>query len=269
MEISKSVITLLFSFVPICCTQAANAKSENAFSLWIVESPEITSEPIILKKGEFLQRARLLPLGLIELTVDTRVGPKEDDVIHAGEQLFELAGGTIYRPARSSAGVFCQMKTFGVVSSGMLGKSVIQSRYCLVDRERNGTIDDVAVAGYCPYDLPLVSIRVPSGPPNLTGSTYRRLPVKDFRDGPTVGIAFSGIAPLDGDPRFIQAFGSGNAIPLFGKKHSRAGDNPGQRTSFGGAFTVLHVEGQTVTIRNDRPIPVQPFGIIRTGLCKG
>ena len=269
MGVPKLVITLLLGFTPIFCIQPARAKSENAFSAWIVESPEITSEPITLKKGDFLQRARLLPVGLIELTADTRIGPKEDDVIHAGAQLFELAGGTIYRPSRSSAGVFCQMKTFETVSKGAFGKSVVQYRYCLVDRERDGTIEDVVVAGYCPYDLPLVSIKVPSGPPTLTGSTYRRIPVKDFRDGPMVGIAFSGIAPLDGDPRFIQAFGSGNAVPLFGEKHSRAGDIPGQRISFGGAFTVLHTEGQTVTIRNDRPIPPQPFGIVRTGPCKG
>ena len=151
----------------------------------------------------------------------------------------------------------------------MFGSSAGKNRYCLVDRERDGQLDDVVQAGSCPYDLPLVAVSVPTGLPTLTGSTYRRLPITDFRDGPTVGIAFSGVLALDGDPRFIQAFGSGNPIPLFGEKHSRAGENPGQRISFGGAFTVLHVEGQTVTIRNDRPIPVQMFGIIRTGRCPG
>ncbi|WP_158013877.1 hypothetical protein [Sphingomonas sanxanigenens] len=251
-----------------CLTQAAHAKSETAVSTWIVEPPQITSEPITLTKGDFLQRARLLPIGLIELTADAHVGPNVDDVIRAGEQLFELAGGTMYRPSRSSAGVFCQVRTFDTESKGLIGKTIVSYRHCLVDRERDGQIDDAVLAFSCPYDIPIVGVKVPSGPPTLAGPTYRRLSIKEFRDGPMVGIAFGGIALLDGDPRFIRAFGSGNPIPLFGEKHSRSGDDPGQRTSFGAAFTILRVEEQTVTIRNDRPIPVQPFGIIRTGPCK-
>lgn len=245
----------------------APAKSEYTFARWRVEPPEITSDAIILNKGDFVQRARLLPWGLIELAEDIRVGKDKKDVIRSGEQLFELSGGTIYKPIPSLSGVFCQMRTFDVASRGMLRNLIIKKRYCLVDHERDGTIDDVVLALYCPYDLPMVSVKLPSGPPTITGSTYRRLPVKDFKDAPMVGIAFNGIAPLDGDPRFIQAFGSGNPIPLFGEKHSRAGDGPGQRISFGGAFTVLHIQGQTVTVRNDKPIPAQPFGIIRTGTC--
>lgn len=269
MGISKAVRTLLCIFtVTDFFVQAAHAKSEKTFSTWIVEPPQITSEPMTLNKGDFLQRARLLPIGLIELTADTRIGPKDDQVIHAGEQLFELAGGTVHRPRRSSAGVFCQMQTFDTALKGLFGSSTGKARYCLVDRERDGKLDDVVPALSCPYDIPIVSVDVPTTPPTLTASTYRRVPITDFRNGPMVGIAYSGVQVLDGDPRFIRAFGSGNPIPLFGEKHSRAGEGTGQRISFGGAFTIMHVDGQTVTIRNDRPIPVQPFAILRIGPCK-
>lgn len=257
----------LFSFTCFFF-HTAYAKSENTFSAWVVEPPQITSEPMTLKRGEFLQWARLLPIGLIELTADIRFGANGENVIHAGEQLFELAGGTIYRPQQATAGVFCQIKTFDVMVKGLFGGGLAQNRYCFVDRERDGQLDNLVVALSCPYDLPLVSVKVPDSPPSLTASTYRRVPITDFREGPMVGIAFNGVVALDGDPRFIQAFGSGNPIPLFGEKHSRAGDSAGQRVSFGAAFTILHVEGQTVTIRNDRPIPLQPFGILRTGPCK-
>jgi hypothetical protein len=266
----SAVIRSILCFFSFACLfiDTSYAKSENTFSTWIVEPPKITPEPLTLKRGEFLQRARLLPIGLIELTADIHFGANGENVIHAGEQLFELAGGTIYQPLQATAGVFCQIKTFDVMVKGLFGGSLVQNRYCFVDRERDGQLDNLAVAGSCPYDLPLVSVKVPDSPPTLTASIYRRVPITDFRDGPMVGIAFDGIQALDGDPRFIQAFGSGNPIPLFGEKHSRAGDSAGQRVSFGAAFTILRAEGQTVTIRNDRPIPFQPFGIFRSGPCR-
>ncbi|WP_374413226.1 hypothetical protein [Novosphingobium colocasiae] len=247
--------------------QPGYAETEKAFSSWFVEPPRISSEPVTLKFGDFLQKARLLPIGLIEVTQDIPTGQGDGSVINAGEQFFELMGGTIVRPRPGKAAVFCQLKTFGGPFKNFMRSGSVESRYCLVDRDRDGTIDDIFPALSCPYDIPLVGVILPKGQPVLAGVPYRHLPPEEFRDAPTVGIAFAGVSALDGDPRFIQAFGTGRPIPLFGEKHSRAGKTPGQRISFGAAFTILHVDGPTITIRNDSPIPAQPFGIIATGRC--
>jgi hypothetical protein len=248
---------------------APASAADRFFSFWMVEPAAITSDELLLHEKEFVQKARLLPFGLATLEADALVGPTGAPAIRAGEQVFELAGGRGGQPQPTAAAVFCQVKAGEWQGGGLLGGSQFQLRYCLVDNEKDGFFDNAFVTRNCFADFPVLQTKIPKAKnmATLNRLGYRRLPVGDIVEGPTVGIVYNGTALLDGDPRFIQSFGSGNPISLFGEKHSRGGDSPGQRTSFGAAFTILGVEDGAVRLRNDRPIPAQPFSMFSTGTC--
>jgi hypothetical protein len=249
----------------------AYGASENYFSIWTVEPAQIGSEVLVLKENDFVQRARLLPIGLVELEEDGIVGPNGVALFHKGEQLFELTGGNVFRPRPMAKAVFCQIGTKSVTGIGLLGKHENRYRTCLIDEQRDGVFDSVVVAGSCFVDFPITQVQLKPKYVRATSAIrYRVVPPASIRNGPGIGIVYSGIAPLDGDPRFVVSFASGAPVPLFGQKHSRAGDAPGQRVSFGGAFTVLSKQQGSIILRNDRPIPAQPFAMVAGGgACTG
>jgi hypothetical protein len=266
----RSVAWLLLVSAALAATPASAA--DRFFSFWIVEPSQITSDTMLLHEKDFVQKTRLLPFGLAEVESDALVGSSGVPAIRAGEQLFELAGGRGGLPRPTTATVFCQVNAGewqGGGLYGLLGAHRFQLRHCLVDNEKDGFFDNAFVTRNCFADFPIIQTKIPKAKnmATLNRLAYRRLPVGEVREGPTVGIVYTGNALLDGDPRFVQSFGSGNFIPLFGQKHSRAGDSPGQRTSFGAAFTIVSVEEDAVRLRNDRPMPAQPFSMFSSGTC--
>ncbi len=247
---------------------APASAADRFFSLWMVEPSQITAETLLLREKDFVQKTRLLPLGLVVVDSDVLVG-SGTVAVRAGEQLFELAGGKGGLPKPTSSAVFCQIQAGPWQSSGWLGTQRYQLRYCLLDTEKDGNFDNAFITRNCFADFPIVQTKIPKAKEmaTLNRLPYRRLPVADIRDGPAVGIVYNGTALIDDDPRFAQAFGSGTIIPMFGQKHTKSGDNPGQRESFGAAFTVLGEEDGVVRVRNDRPIPAQPFSMFSSGTC--
>ncbi len=248
----------------------AKEKAETFFLLWVVEPATIDREKFTVRKGDFVQKTRLLPVGLAEADEDIRLPNGGQLISGKGDQLLQLAGGGVYGIKPTSATVYCQAKAEVRTSKGLIGSSKYESRFCLIDFERDGSFDGAFPVIGCPYEIPLLGLKAPKqgALQHLDGSRYRTVPVAGTRNAPSVGIVYSGIAPLDGDPRFFTAFGSGTPIPLFGEKHTKAGDVSGQRVSFGGAaFTILNKSEKSIEVRNDRPIPSQPFVIVRNGAC--
>jgi hypothetical protein len=258
----SAVLILLqaFSALP---AQAA----DKYFSLWFVEPSTISGETLILNEGDFVQKARLLPLGLVEIDSDALPLPEGKPALVSGTQFFEMAGGNPFRPRQLASAVFCEVKPNAIVRSGLIAKDTYQIRYCLADMDRDGDFDLAFTWSTCYPDFPLMTVKIPKKTTPLASLKYRKLDVNDVRDSPTVGIVYAGTALINGKPKFYQAFGSGRALPLFGDKHDSRGDVQGQYESAGAVFTVLSIEGKQAKLRNDRAMRARPFAMFSTGGC--
>ena len=264
------MIRLFAILVAASLMTPALAGSTKFYSVWQVEPPQPSAEELTLKSGDFVQKARLLPPGLVVVD-DPVTDPKTNKtLVEAGEQLFQVSEGQVWRKkdtAGDGLGVYCHIKPKrfkkGVLDV-LLGPEDSTYRQCFVDVNRDGVFDGFfgSRCGFIPF--PLISGKVPADLLPIKGGSYRRLASTDIKDGPMVGIIFRGIAPIDGKPKFGSVFGGGEPINSFGG-FGGPKKEPGQKSEFGALFTVIDKGQGTIRIRIDSGIPAQPFAMFSTG----
>jgi hypothetical protein len=239
----------------------AFAKSVHLNSIWVVEELEPTNEPIWLKPGELLTKARLLPasLAILKEPIVNQASPA--NTIATGTQLFGLLDGNIWQPKTPPFPIFCEVSGKNL---NMSGKGPFYRR-CFVDRDNDAVFDGEFSQGTCFVDFPLIAnVDLPKKMTSVSVRYEMTAPSK-IENGPTVGIVFDGFNYLNGGPRFFRVFGSGSVIPSFGRQ-SQKKSKDGEQELFGARFSITSVEDKVrVQVKIDRSIPQQVFAMNASG----
>lgn len=247
----------------------ALADSQQYYSLWFVEPTAPAT--VEVQKGEFVVKTRLLPPGLIELTEDI-VHPEKGYVLaHKGDQLFLASAG---RPMKSQVGldlgVYCTFRPEVLTSSGgllpLFGKEQTVAYRCFVDNDRDGHLDAL-VGGSCTTKaFPIIAGKIPDQPLHVASGAYRKLTPQDIKDGPTIGVVFTGLRN-SGAPNLALQFGDGEQLPTLGSASSGTKID-GQRAIMGAKISFVEGTGKTAKLRIDEGFPLQPFSMLATGCPK-
>lgn len=229
-------------------------------SIWLVQPSEQPLGARTVDDGDYVFRNRLLPLSLIRLTADAVDRESGEVVAGAGTQLFGLM--------TRGAPIYCIV---GRREPSAVMRILWQGgnrQICLVDLDKDGTLDAHFAVGNQVMGVPNFAGRRPRDPDPLTGAAYEELAPDQIAVEYFVGIKYDGVIGLlrrRRTPVFSIVFGTEQSQErLTGEVRPVRRSDPWLVTPMGAEFTVNAVEGDTIAIDVRRNVPAQPFHVVRT-----
>lgn len=249
----------------------ACAQTSGYYSQWFIE-PTPGAIEVTVKKEDFVVKSRLLPPGLIELTEDVVEPLKGAVLARAGDQLFQAAAGRARKQQPElDLGVYCTFRPLTIEVAGwfspLFGREKGVRYLCFVDADHDGRIEGGTEGSCTTFSFPIISGNLPRKPPAMTGGAYRKLAPTEIRDGPVVGIIFTGLR-RDGAANLDLRFGGGEMLPSLLSPDSKA-EAPRQRKILGARISVVEGGGAEARLRIDEGIPLQPFSMYAQGCPPG
>lgn len=241
---------------------AAAQPDERAFhSVWLIAPGEEPAGRRRVEDGGYVFRQRLLPPSLVRLDSDARDPGSGRVVAAAGTQLYGLVtrGPPIYCVVgRRDPSVAGQL-----LLGGMAGNTQI----CMADMDRDGRFDVRFNVRNQIRGVPNIAGRRPRDPDAVAGGAYSELPPASIATLYFVGVRYEGMLRFTSTPTPIFRI-------WFGTDESREdlteivrplrGSNPPLVTPLGAQFTVTEMRGSSIEVEISRPIPPQPFAVLRT-----
>ena len=198
---------LVAAVVAASASAQSDERAERALreftSVWLVQPSDQPLGARTVNDGDYVFRNRLLPLALIRLTADAVDRESGEVVAAAGTQLF----GVMTR----GAPIYCivgRREPSAVVRILWRGGN---RQICLVDFEKDGTLDAHFAAGNQIMGVPNFAGRRPRDPDPLTGAAYEELAPDQIAVEYFVGVKYDDVIGLlrrRPTPVFSVEFGS-------------------------------------------------------------
>ena len=237
-------------------------RAEREFSsMWLVQASDQPLGARSVNDGELVFRNRLLPLSLIRLGADAIDQESGNVVAGAGTQLFGLM--------TRGAPIYCVVGRREPSSAMRILWNGGNRQICLVDFEKDGTLDAHFTVGNQVMGVPNFSGRRPREPDALASAvTYESLPPDQIATNYFVGVRYEGVIGLLSrrrTPVFSVVFGSESSEEqLTGDVRPVRRSDPWLVTPLMAEFTVHAINGDTIDIDVRRNVPPQPFHVVRT-----
>ncbi len=262
---SQCAVAILALAIPSAWAQAASddavvMKRERYEMIWLVADPldggGETGRTVQIKSGDMFMRHRLLPPKAARLNADM-IDAQGKVVIAKGTEMFSLgAGGLI---------VFCEA---GPKDPSALKSLLVAGGYahdCGIDRDGDGAFESHFKARGVVKGLPSLSGKIPKQPASVTRSGYELIAPTALATTYFVGIEYEGKPLLYNRRNFRISFGNGNKQQsLSDWSYVSGASYPQSLGLLGGRFTILSEANGALTVRIDRDLPPQPFGIVQT-----
>ena len=218
-----------------------------------------SSEPLgrrTVSDGDYVLRNRLLPRSLVRLTADA-VEPGSNKVIaSAGTQLFGLNS--------RNAAIWCVVgRRDPGIAMRLLVADVGNRQVCLVDRDKDGDLDGHFRVSNQVRGVPNFSGYLPRELEPLAAAAYEALTPEQIEVDYFVGIRFEGIALMPARPVFSVTFGNERSRERLSDVVRPRAENPVVKI-MDSEFEIVARNGEALEIEVRRPIPPQPFQVIRT-----
>jgi hypothetical protein len=234
------------------------AKREREFnSVWLVQPSEVPLGIRTIKNNDFVLKQRLLPPSLIRVRTDALDSQTGKVIAAAGTQLFGLS--------TDGPPIFCitGVRDATFVKTLLIGGG--NRQICLVDMDRDGSLDGHFGVGNVIKGLPNISGRRPKTPKPVKGGAYDSLRPDQIEVEYFVGAQYRGNANLGGNHVFEIRYGSaeqtGSLTDRLSHKETQV---PGSMEILGGRFTILEAGSGTIRVQVDQTFPAQRFGVIQT-----
>lgn len=229
------------------------ASSGDIASRWTIGAGPAETGERTARVGEVLWKQPLRSDGFVTLTTPAMT-VKGKQLLPAGAEMVAMGAGDRV--------VFCEAAPRKASGGEMfLIGSIGETASCLADADKDGRFD-----GYFTKKVQYVGFPVIRGGLPDTAKALQPLTFEVRPAGETVGGYWVGVRYVAGGkaPRFQIVFGgrddeaglsgsAGNAAPL-----------PRTVEVLGAQFTVLSVDGGVMRYRIDRPMPEQPFSVVRS-----
>jgi hypothetical protein len=253
-------LLILVSALLACAMPAAAARRERAeqmTTIWLIQPGEPSQEPKPVHRGDPILEQRLLPSGLA--TLDSAFdGGEVKRPFPAGTQLFQV----LYR----SAAVYCafEYKPPNTLLA-LWSPTTTGTQLCFVDSERDGRFENYFVASNATPSLPGIYGPLPKVLKPMAPLAYSVAEPTSFGGDLTVSIVYTGKGLINNVRRYAIFFGSKERRQrLTADEKSNGKDFPLKVEVMGASISILSGSGQDIVARVDRPIPPQPFGVVRT-----
>ena len=240
---------------------AAAQPDERAYSsIWLIAPSEEPAGRRRVEDGGYVFRQPLLPPSLARLDSDARDPGSGRVVAAAGTQLYGLV--------TRGPPIYCVVgrRDPSVAGQLLLGAMAGNTQVCMADMDRDGRFDVRFNVRNQIRGVPNISGRRPRDPDAVAGGAYSQIPPADIATRYFVGVRYEGML------RFTRA-----PTPIFqiwfGTDESRQdlteivrpvrGSDPPLVTPLGAEFTVTEMRGNSIEVDIGRPIPPQPFAVLR------
>jgi hypothetical protein len=227
---------------------------------WQIQGAETgdSAEPTVtLRPGELFMKRRLLPPRAARLDTPL-LGAKGEELLPAGAELFGTRSDKV--------DIYCStaQKGAGIATQLLLGRTG-QKQICLIDADRDNDFDSLfKVAGEI-KGLPSLYARTPKTLDRVDGSKYSSIDPASMTQKYFVAVEYQGKPLLYDRRNFTITFGTDEKKQsLTSWIYTKGSDYPQSLTYLGGKFTVLSENQGMLSIRIDRQIPSQPFGVIKS-----
>jgi hypothetical protein len=250
----------LVSALLACAAPASAARRvpmEQMTTIWLIQRGEPSQEPRPVHRGEAILEQKLLPAGLATLN-QAFDGGEVKRPFSSGTQLFLVS----YR----SAAVYCafQYKPPSTLLA-LWSPTTTGSQLCFVDSERDGRFEKHFVASNATPSLPGIYGPLPKGLKPMAPLSYSVAEPASFGGDLSVSIDYTGKGLVNNVRRYAIFFGSKDKrARLTADQVSHGKDFPLTVEVMGASISILSGSGQDIVARVDRPIPPQPFGVVRT-----
>lgn len=235
---------ILLTAALLAGASSASAADRTLMTTWMVGDSLIPAGSGEVKRGDYVLKHRLLPMGLVELVS----GGVEGMV--PGKQLVEVRGG--------DALVFCDAEIRGQ-------KLVGHAQPCLVDADRDGRFEGVFLTTSVTKGILTIQGKRPKLAKPIPPAAYRRVDPAAYKDALFVGLEYRGNANLVGNHVFQVNYGSADKTGSLTERITRKGDKlPAPVAFMGGQFTILSQTPDEIRVRIDRLLPREPFGVSQT-----
>ncbi|MGZ8997575.1 MAG: hypothetical protein ACXW2T_01840 [Allosphingosinicella sp.] len=261
MPTAKFLPSLILAASALACATPANAarreRPEQMTTIWLIQPGEPSQEPRPVHRGEAMLEQRLLPSGLA--TLDSAFdGGEAKRPLPAGTQLFLV----VYR----SAAVYCafQYKPPNTLLA-LWSPTTTGTQLCFVDSDRDGRFEKHFVASNATPSLPGIYGPLPKMLKPMAPLAYSVAEPGAFGGDLSVSIVYTGKGLINNVRRYAIFFGSKDRrARLTSDEVSHGKDFPLRVEVLGASISVLSGSGQDIVVRVDRPVPPQPFGVVRT-----
>jgi hypothetical protein len=248
-------LALLAAFAP--AGAARRVPQEQMTTIWLIQPGEPSPEPRPVHRGEAILEQKLLPAGLATLS-EPFDGGEVKRPLAAGTQLFLVS----YRPAA----VYCafQYKPPNALLA-LWSPTTTGTQLCFVDAERDGRFENFFIASNATPSLPGIYGPLPKTLKPMAPLAYSAADTASFGGDLSVSIVYTGKGLVNNVRRYAIFFGSKDKrARLTADQVSHGKDFPLSVEVMGATISILSGSGQDIVARVDRPIPPQPFGVVRT-----
>jgi hypothetical protein len=261
MLIANLLRSLVIAVTALACATPATAarreRAEQMTTVWLIQPGEPSQDSRPVHRGDPILEQRLLPSGLA--TLDAAFdGGEVKRPFAAGTQLFQV----LYR----SAAIYCAFQY--KAPNGLLAlwsPTTTGTQLCFVDSERDGRFESYFVASNATPSLPGIYGPLPKVLKQMTPLAYSVAEPASFGGDLTVSIVYTGKGLINNVRRYAVFFGSKERRQrLTADEKSNGKDFPLKVEAMGASISILSGSGQDIVARVDRPIPPQPFGVVRT-----
>jgi|GEM_PF-5209637 len=261
MARTNPLLSLTLAASALACATPANAarreRAEQMTTVWLIQPGEPSQESRSVHRGDAILEQRLLPSGLATL----------DGAFDGGEVKRPLTAGTqLFQILFRSAAVYCafQYKPPNTLLA-LWSPTTTGTQLCFVDSERDGRFENYFVASNATPSLPGIYGPLPKMLKPMAPLAYSAAEPTAFGGDLTVSIVYTGKGLINNVRRYAVFFGSKERrARLTADDVSHGKDFPLKVEVMGASISILSGGGQDIVVRVDRPIPPQPFGVVRT-----
>jgi hypothetical protein len=256
----KAVRPLLLIIVSLAAAPAVAASGppvEQMSTIWLVQPGEPSREPLTVHRGDAILEQKLLPAGLATL----------DAAFDGGEVKRPLpAASQLFMVAYQAAAVYCafQYKPPNTLLA-LWAPTTTGTQLCFVDSDQDRRFESYFVASNATPSLPGIYGPLPRKMRPMPSLAYSVVDPAAFSGDLSISIVFNGKGLVNNVRGYVISFGSKDQrASLSGETISHGKDFPLTVEIMGASISVLSGSGQTIVTRVDRPMPPQPFGVVRT-----
>jgi hypothetical protein len=255
-----NLVAILTILMLAAAPASAQSQRERYRMVWLVADPLDAAtgagQTIRIKSGDLFMRHRLLPVRAARLTSDM-VDGNGKLILAKQTEMFALDAGGV--------AVFCEAGAQD--PSGM--KAVLvgggYAHNCGIDRDGDGRFENHFKARGVVKGLPSLSGKFPKQPSAIAPTSYEAMAPAAMTARYFVGVEYEGKPLLYNRRNFRITFGNDRKQEsLTDWSYISAESYPKSLTQLGGQFTVLSEADGMLTVRIDRNMPLQPFGIVQT-----
>lgn len=239
----------------------AQPRDDRTFSsVWLIQPGDEALGSRSVRDGEFVFKRKLLPPSLVRLTANAVDAETDKVLVPAGTQLFGVL----------SAGppIFCQVG----IRDASLARSLLigggNRQQCFTDMDRNGALDGHFSFGNAIKGLPNIQGKRPKVPEKVLGGEYQVVPTDQLAHDYFVGVKYEGVIGLARKvqtPVFSVEFGTTGSTEKLSRQIRPVKDSkPFLVSVLGAEFAVTGRKDDVIDIDVRRPIPPQPFGVVKT-----